>query len=86
LWIAAGVAVVGITLAACESANTGTGTDSHATPVAETARQQHVTDAPDVRFPDVTDPAARRQFACSFADGYFTEPRVPRHDAASDCR
>lgn len=87
LVIAAGAAVLAITLAACGSNNTRRGTDPHATPATETARQDNATSPPDtVRLPDLTDPETRKQFACSFDDGYFTEPRAPRDDAPSDCR
>ena len=86
LWLAAGITVLAMTLAACESANSQTDTDPHATPAAETARQGQVTNTVAVQLPDLTDPAARKQFACSFEDGYFGEPAASRDDATSDCR
>jgi len=87
LVIAAGAAVLAITLAACGPSNTRRGTDLHATPATETARQSQATSPPDtVRLPDLTDPKTRKQLACSFDDGYFTQPRAPRDNAPSDCR
>jgi hypothetical protein len=85
--IAAGAAVLAITLAACGPANTRRGTDPQATPAANSTRQNLPTRPPDtVRLPDLTDPATRKRFACSFADAYFTEPQAPRDNAPSDCR
>jgi glucose/arabinose dehydrogenase len=84
LSIATGAAVLAMTLAACGSGNARRGTDPQATPTARTARQNHPTSPPDtVRLPDLTDPATRKQFACGFADGYFTEPQAPRDNTCT---
>jgi hypothetical protein len=85
LWFATAVAVFAVTLVACDSDNTRTDTEPHATPAVEAAQVRRVTNAPEVRFPDLTDPAGRTQFACSFEDGYFTEPQASPDDSASDC-
>ena len=86
LWIAVGSAVLAITLVACGANNNARrGTDPNATPAAEIQRKNSTTSQPDtVRLPDLTDPATRKQFVCSFADGYFTEPQVPRGNSTSD--
>jgi hypothetical protein len=89
LRIAGGVALLAVTFGACKSASTRTDveprTDPHATPAAVTA-QQPVADTPDVPLPDLTDPAVRKQFACSFSDGYFNERGDSSDDATSDCQ
>jgi hypothetical protein len=85
LAIAAGAAALAITLAACGSSNTRRGTDPHATPAAKTAQQNHATSPPNtIRLPDLTDPTTRKQFACSFANGYFTEPQPPYDNTTSN--
>jgi len=87
LSIAVGAAILAITLASCGSGNTRRGTDPQATPAAETAQQDHATNPRDsVQLPDLTDPATRKQFVCSFADGYFTGSQKPADDSKSSCR
>jgi hypothetical protein len=83
LWIAAAAAGLAITLAACGSDITRRDTDAHPTPDAEIARQ-YATRAPEVRLPDLTDPATRKQLVCSFAEGYFTPPQPPA-ETTSEC-
>jgi hypothetical protein len=79
LCIAVGAAVLAVTLTACgPTRNIRRGVDPHAIPA--------VTGAPDAdRLPDLNDPAVRKQFACSFAEGYFTPPQPPPK-SPSDCR
>jgi hypothetical protein len=86
LCITVGAAVLVITLAACGSDN-NTRTDPHATTAAEIEPEITTTSPPDtVPLPDLADPATRKQFVCSFADGYFTEPQAPRDNSTSeDC-
>lgn len=84
--IALEAAVLAIALAACGSENTRQGTDQ-AIPAPKVVEQNQTMSAPDtVRVPDLNDPAVRRQFVCSFADGYFTEPQPPQANSTSDCR
>jgi hypothetical protein len=77
--------VLAITLAACGSYYNARGTDPHATPAAEIERHNNTTSPPDiVRLPDLTDPAQRKQFVCSFANGYFNEPQPSPDNSTSD--
>jgi hypothetical protein len=86
LRIAIGAAVLAITLAACGSTNNARpGSDPHATPAAESEQHTNPTSQSDrVRLPDLTQPATRKQFVCSFANGYFNEPQPPPDNPTSD--
>ena len=74
LRLAIGAAGLAITLAACGANNNARpGTDPHATPATEIERHNNRT----------TQPATRKQFVCSFANGYFTQPQPPRDNSTS---
>jgi hypothetical protein len=87
LRIAVGAAVLAMTLAACGSSdNARPGTDPPKTPAGEITRQDGMSSPPDtVRLPDLTDPATRKRFACSFADGYFAPPQETPDISTPDC-
>ena len=85
LRLAIGAAGLAITLAACGANNNARpGTDPHATPATEIERHNNRTTQPDtVPLLDLTQPATRKQFVCSFANGYFTQPQPPRDNSTS---
>ena len=86
-WIAAGVAVFAIALAACGSNTPQPGADVNASAPSRGARADQTTSARGtVRLPDLRDPATRKQFVCSFADGYFSPPPTALSNRPSDCK
>src|SRR5262245_45259121 len=85
LSVAAGVVALAVMLAACGSSDTKQGTEPQSTRAAASARLDRAASPPAravtvasggataVWTPDLTDPVTRKEFACSFAEGYFTE-------------
>jgi hypothetical protein len=78
--------VLAIALGACgSSSDTRRAPDPRSIPAAEVA-QQNLTTSPagTVALPNLNDPAVRKQFVSSFADGYFTESQQPRTKSPTD--
>jgi hypothetical protein len=85
--IPAGTALLAITVAACGSnANTQPASNAQPRPSSVIVQPGPTTSAPDtVDLPELNDPAVRKQFVCSFADGYFAPPQPPGENSTLDC-
>jgi hypothetical protein len=83
----AAATTVGLAAACGFGVNAARGTGTNATSVAATELANRASSSPDtVSVPDLTDPATRKQFVCSFEDGYFTEPQARSNSSSSYCR